>query len=105
MYIMQGDAYPLKFKTFSFSPSEVTSIEFTVGKITKTYLSNGTGAVTYNSNDDTYDFPLTESESFLMDSRQSIQIRVVKDDCIYGIDLGEIPVIKSTSKKIIKEEI
>ena len=101
MRIMQGDAYPLKFKTFSFTPSEITAIEFTVGRLSKLYLSDGTGAVTYNSNDQTYDFPLTQQESFLMGTKQPIQIRVVKDGCVYGIDLGVVPIENSLSKNFL----
>ena len=101
MKIMQGDAYPIKFKTTSFTYDEITSMEISIGRLTKFYSSDGTGAVTYNSDDQTYDFPLTQQESFLMGTKQPIQIRVVKDGCVYGIDLGVVPIESSLSKNFL----
>lgn len=102
MKIMQGDAYPIKFKTNSFTVDEVTSIEFTIGRITKSYNSDGSGAVTYNSEDQTFDFPITQTESFLMGTKQPVQLRVVKDGCVYGVDLGVIALVDSLSKNFLE---
>jgi hypothetical protein len=102
MKIMQGDAYPIKFKTTSFTVDEITSIEFTIGRIIKTYNSDGSGAVTYDSADQTYNFPITQSETFLMGTKQPVQLRVVKDGCVYGIDLGVIALVDSLSKNFLQ---
>lgn len=102
MKIMQGDAYPIKFKTTSFTYDEITSMEISIGRLTKFYSSDGSGAVTYNSNDQTFDFPITQTESFLMGTKQPVQLRVVKDGCVYGVDLGVIALVDSLSKNFLE---
>ena len=102
--IMQGDAYPLSILLYDqerqaeITPDITEDVEFSVGGIIKSVAS---GQVYYNEN--RWIFPLTQSDTFSWRvGSQQIKGRIkFLDGEVKGVDIGEIIVTKSESKKVL----
>lgn len=108
MAIMQGDQYELPFKLKDETGSTITAaaiekIEMVIGDITKYYPES----ITFNSTTETFNFPLTEEETFKLKANSAIaQIRVLFKDTgvVLGKNCGFINVGESASKVVLNDE-
>lgn len=98
--IMQGDAYSIPIRIRSgnveITPDMVESIEFVIGSITKSYPNE----VSFT---DSWQFPLTQEESFqLSPNMQPLQIRIkFLSGEIIGRKYGCISIESSISKAVL----
>lgn len=99
--MMQGDAYKLPFAVtnngVTVVPDMVSTIEFTIGTLTRNYPDT----VTYK--DGWYLFPLTQEETFaLAAKKQPYQVRVkFTDGSVVGASGEYINVEASLSKGVL----
>ena len=104
MKIMQGDQYAIVFTGTkdgeALDLSQIELIEFTVGKLRKTYP----GEVTTDE-DGNFLFPLTQEETFQFKSaQQAVQIRVKfsgAEPVVIGVGLDGVRVSDSVSKVVL----
>lgn len=108
MAIMQGDQYELPFKLKDETGNTITAaaidkIEMVIGDITKYYPDS----ITFNSVAETFNFPLTEEETFKLKANPALtQIRVLFKDTgiVLGKKCGFINVSESASKVVLNDE-
>ena len=102
--MMQGDCYGLEIEIkkadgTAVTDSEVSDVEITVGRLTKTFAKE---EVSYSGG--CWVFHLTQEETFRFPAgRAKAQVRVVwKDGTVEGVPIGEIPVFESISKVVLE---
>ena len=100
MIFMQGDAYYIPFLFFDDDAQPITDdmlddLEIVFGNVRKTL-----GAILYD--DGAFLFPLTQEESFGMDSTVKIQARLkFKTGDVLGASLGHVVFLKSDSQEAL----
>ena len=101
----RGDAGYVPLKIKSFAMADVESIEFTIHNISKMYRSDGSGEVTYDSDSEVFNFPISQAESLaLPDTNVGIQARVMFVDSfkVQGTDTKQVDIGEVLSEVIIK---
>lgn len=102
--IMEGDQYGIGIRITDkcshnlITDQDVSDVEITIGKYTKTYAS---GEVTYS--DERFIFPLTQEESFDFDSKSvaaQVRVKFIGGDII-GEAFDRIDVKSSKSKEML----
>lgn len=100
--MMQGDAFSQEIKILKndevVTPDDVADVEITIGGLSKTYAS---GKVKYVGG--VWMFPMSQKETFrFAATRLSVQVRVCwPTGEVEGIELGEIFVTESASRKVL----
>ena len=106
MTIMQGDSYKLsiqlcKADKSNLTPTDVNYVEISIGRLTK---NSKNGAVTYDSENGLWLFPLTQEEAFNMypgtPVKAQARVKWLSGD-VEGIDLGMVSVYESISKEVL----
>jgi hypothetical protein len=92
MSIIQGDSYSLGIKLTSdgdiITPDLVAEIQFILGKLEKFYKPYESGEVVYNSESQSYEFPLTQAETYSMQGGAKLQVRT---KFLSGVIIGSRP--------------
>lgn len=106
--IMQGDEYGIGFtieQDNNGTPLDVTSvdiIQFTVDTLVKYYREDGSGQVDYNSETNTFQFPLSQEETFGFSGDIECQIRIkFKNGKIVGKQIGSLELQYSLTEEAI----
>jgi len=100
--IMQGDQYGIPFnitdgEDIAITPETASDIEIAIGQIVKRY---STGEIEFNN--DYWIFPLTQSETFMLQYPQDVQVRVkFLNGEIIGERFGKIDITESKSKEVL----
>ena len=101
----RGDAGYISLKIKSVVMADVKAIEFTIHNISKMYRSDGSGEVTYDSDNGVFNFPVTQAESLAFpDTNVGIQARVmfVDDFKVQGTDTKQVNIGEVLIEVIIK---
>ena len=106
--IMQGDEYGIGFtieQDNNGTPLDITSvdiIQFTVDTLVKYYRENGSGQVYYDSKTNTFQFPLSQEETFGFSGDIECQIRIkFKNGKIVGKQIGSLELQRSLTEEAI----
>lgn len=98
----QGDSYSFIFKInqgeASLDMDGVELIEFTIGTLSKSWPL----AVTYNEDDQTFLFPVSQEETFAMSGWEDYQVRIkYATGNVYASPVNKINIKDTLSKNII----
>lgn len=100
--IMQGDQYALSFRISCrgqpLTDSTLSGVEIVIGTLRK-----ATPEVAYNAGKGTWDFPLTQAETFALSAEPArAQARLLfPDGSVIGRRLGMIQIVPSASKEVL----
>lgn len=101
----RGDAGHVPLKINSVAMEDVKAIEFTIHNISKMYRSDGSGEVTYDSDNEVFDFPITQAETLAMPDRNvgvQARIKYVDDFKVQGTNVVQVDIFKVISEVIIE---
>ena len=101
----RGDAGYVPLKINSVVMADVKAIEFTIHNISKMYRSDGSSEVTYDSDNEVFNFPITQAETLAMpDENVGVQARIkyVDDFKVQGTNVVQVNIHKVISEVIIK---
>lgn len=99
--MMQGDSYYIPFKFYDEDGTQITSdmvddVEIVIDGVRKTLAED---EIEYDSEDDSFLWPLTQEESFSFDEFADIQARVrFTSGDVVGVAFGSAYVQESASK-------
>lgn len=101
--IMQGDAYPLRFKITSdeepININDVEIVEIIIGNVIRKYPDY----IFYDVRNDKFVFTLTQEMTFNLAGTQKMQVRVKfkNSGWVIGEQMEDLHVIPSKSKEIL----
>lgn len=102
--LYQGDQYYINFVIATGSPpvpielTNIDLIEFAIGNVIKQYPEE----VTYNSDTQTFNFPITQQESMQLLGYEPYQVRIkYKNSEVYGSNVNKLNVKESLSNNIL----
>lgn len=101
--IMQGDELivpiSVKINKQLIDMNDIEAIQFTIGEITRVYRKDGSGEVSYDAENQKFNFPLTQYETFSFEGPQECQIRIkFTNGQIRGKKVGRIDLQYSLTK-------
>jgi len=103
----RGDAGYIPLKLDSVVMTDVKAIEFTLHNVSKMYRSDGSGEVAYDSDNEVFDFPITQAETLALPATNiRIQARVLYADGfkVQATDEKYVEIDEILSGVIIKDE-
>lgn len=97
MQIMQGDAYYIAITLTDDDDQPITdgTVYITLGTLTK--------EVTYSAEEEAWLFPLSQEESFALDSLCGLEARLVNGATAVGAVIGNVYVIPTENKEVVIE--
>lgn len=102
--MMQGDAYNIPIEIMVddgiADKTLFDEVEIVIGTMVKTMSS---GAITYDTENKVFLFPISQKESMKLGAKAEAQVRVKPNntDNVFGVELGEIDVAKTLSKAVL----
>ena len=104
--MMQGDSYNFRVEIINslgaaITPSDVSDIEITIGRVEKTYKKN---EITFDKDTNKWIYHLSQKETFKFPARSFVkrQMRIVwLNGDVKGIELGDEYVNESESKVVL----